>query len=392
MNMRRAIPGIVVGMGGLVAGVVAVQLATGAVEDYADLVPAPDTIIWEQGQQSTLLVSTNREDVDLRVNSVALGIANVQGSVPHSGELMVLGASVGCQDWAVSRLTADAISTGGFTLKGNIDRDNFTATAQVHFRTRVQGDEWGTGVGSPIDVDYDAGNLAASNRFELSLSASNDDWEVEASSDDDFPTALTRFITIDTTEGTATLDEEAESIVLLKETGVALKACSEHDDVLVSLHGEEGAELNRYVVDIGPEPAATAVPTATPDPRAGYKDRRVCPDDGSGRADYLTGGEDVGAALPKGDFDLPDIASVVIGNVPGSGEYRYFFRSNLGGSGSVQLIVTDAGAGDTQGLDVDRIYPVRLTATSAAGVEKFLDVAVWLDNSTLSPNDDGRCS
>ena len=56
---------------------------------------------------------------------------------------------------------------------------------------------------------------------------------------------------------------------------------------------------------------------------------------------------------------------------------------------------------------LERIYPVRLTATddtaveddpdtpdgdeSAAGTTASLDVGVWIDNTTLSPNDDGRC-
>ena len=388
MDLRRAVPAAVLGLGGILAAVGIVTYATGDPPDYADLVPAPDSIIWELGQESTVLVSTNREDVDLRIDSVALGIANVQGSVPHSGVLMVLGASVGCQDWAVSRLYADAISTGGYTLKGNVDRDNFVGTAEVHHRQRVQGGEWGPGPGSPIDVDYVSGDEAASNYFEESFNVGNDVWEVEASSDASFPVALTRFITIDTTAGTSSTDAEVESVVLLQGTGVGLKACSEHDDVILSLHGDEGAELNRYVVDIGAAPPA---PTATPRPDAGWDSRRVCVDDGASRATYLTGDEKVGAAFASSDFELSgNITAVDVGDVEEGNDFRYFFEDTISGA-EVQLTVSKAGAGDRLGLDADRIYPVRVTVT-AGGVTAYLDVGVWLDTTVVSPNDDGLCS
>ena len=380
--MNRTVPWAVGGLAGILAGAALITLAVGDPPDYADLVPAPDTIIWAEGQESTVLVSTNRDDVDLRINSVAMGISNVMGAVPHSGELMVLGASVGCQDWAVSKLTADAISTSGFTLKGNIDRDNFTSTAQVHFRTRVKGEaDWGTGTGSPIDVDYVSGNIPASNRFEVSLSVSNEIFEVEASSDDDFPVALTRFITIDTTAGTATVDEEAESIVLLRDTGIGLKACSEHDDVILTLHGQEGVELNRYVVDIGQRPA---------DRPPLYAGRRVCVDDQAQRAVYLSGGESVGDDFDSLAFGLTGaLVSVTLDDVEAGNDFRFFFDASIV-SDNVRLEVSEAGAGGKLGLDTDRIYPVRVTATDAGGASAYLDVGVWLD-TPVSPDGDGIC-
>ena len=375
MNIRTAVPTLVAGMAGLLAVAGLITFAIRDAPDYADLVPAPDSIVWHEGQDTTFFVSTNRENVDMRINSVALGIANVQGAVPHSGELMVLGASVGCQEWAVSKLFADAISTGGFTLKGNIDRDNFVGTAQVHFRTRVQGTtDWDPGVGSPIDVP--------NNSFDLHLSVSNDVWEIEASSDDSFPTALTRLITVDTSAGTSTVDEEAETLLMLPDTGVGLRGCSVHQDVRVTLNGEDGEELNSYTFDIGAEL------TPTPSPNAGYKERRVCVDDASSRAVYLDGGENVGAVFAASDFGLSTLDSVTIGDVPDSAGNRYFFEI----SSSYQVTVSKAGAGNTQGLDADDVYPIRLTATDDDGQTRYLDVGVWLDTSTLSPNDDGRCS
>ena len=386
------VPPMVLGLAGALGVAGVVTFAVGDVPDYADLVPAPDSIIWERGQESTMLLSTNREDVEMRIHSVALGIANVQGAVPHSGELMVLGASVGCQDWAVSRFTADAISTGGYTLKGNIDRDNFTSTAQVYLRSRVQGEtDWGGVPGSPVGVDYDANDLPASNRFELSLSVSNELFEVEASSDSGFPVALTRFITIDTTASTATVDEEAESLVLLHDTAVGLVACSEHEDVVVTLTGEESAQLNRYVVDIGPAATATPAPTPTPNPDAGYVERAVCVDVQNLRADYLSGGESVGAAFAASDFGLSGtLDSVELGDLPGGEPYRYFFDGALT-AGSYRVTVNAAGAGDTQGLAGELVYPVRLTAVDDAGELRYLDVGVWLDTGTLSTAGNGLC-
>ena len=384
--MNRTVPWAVGGLASILAGAALITLAVGDPPDYADLVPAPDTIIWAEGQESTVLVSTNRDDVDLRINSVAMGISNVMGAVPHSGELMVLGASVGCQDWAVSKLTADSISTGGYTLKGNIDRDNFTSTAEVHYRTRVEGDdEWNPGVNSPIAVTYDSGNIPDSNRFAQPVTADEHVWEVEASSDDDFPVALTRFITIDMTArpaGTATTDEEAESIVLLRDTGIGLKACSEHDDVVLTLHGQEGVELNRYVVDIGQRPA---------DRPPMYAGRRVCLDDGGLRSDYLTGDERVGADFDSTDFGLTgDVVSVTLDDVEAGNDFRFFFDAEIVAD-NVRLEVSEAGAGDTLGLNTDRIYPVRVTATDAGGASAYLDVGVWLDTA-LAANGDGLCT
>ena len=254
--------------------------------------PAPDSIIWEEGQESTVLVSTNRDDVDLKVDSVAMGFESVKGSVPHSGELMVLGASFGCQDWAVSRLTADALGQATYTLRGNIDRDNYTDTATVYYRTRVRGAEWPSGPPFAIDVAGPSGSA-----FSHLLSADTEVWEVEASSDDNFPVALTRHIVGDLTEETATTDEEVESIVLLKDTGVALKACSEHDDLVLTLHGALDEELNRYVVDIGGPP-----PTPVPGPvfDTAYATLRFCPDDTTPRDALLTGNEKVGDVIVTG--------------------------------------------------------------------------------------------
>ena len=182
--------------------------------------------------------------------------------------------------------------------------------------------------------------------------------------------------------------------MLLKDTGVALKACSEHDDVLLTLHGDSGTELNRYVVDIGPPaptPTPTPAPTATPNPYAGSVTRKVCVDDIAGRSAYLDGSELVGAAFDNDDFELSGtITSASIGEAEEGELYRYFFGYTLT-TGALQLTVSDAGAADTQGLDNEQVYPVRLEASDGTDT-RFLDVAVWVDSSNLSPSDDGLCS
>ena len=374
MNTSRLVPTAVIGLAATLGVAGLIVLATGDPPDYADLVPAPDSIVWNEGQETTFFVSTNREDVDMRINSVALGIANVQGAVPHSGVLMVLGASVGCQDWAVSKLSATVTDTG-YDLEIEVDRDNFTGTASVSIRLREEGDSDWIPYG-PI--------LVSGNEATQSVNSTIAKLEVEASSVSSFPTALTRFITIDRDAGAATVDEEAETLLMLPNTGVGLKGCSDHEDVRVTLHGAEGAELNRYEFDIG------AAATATPRPDAGYASRRVCVDNQAQRAVFLSGGESVGADFDSSDFGLSgNIDRAVISDVEAGNDFRYFFESEIV-SGNASLTVSEAGAGATLGLIMDRIYPVRVTATDASGASAFLDVGVWLD-IPVSPGGDGLC-
>ena len=42
--------------------------------DYADLAPAPGGTVWQAGEERTLWLSTNRHAVDVRIDSVALGL------------------------------------------------------------------------------------------------------------------------------------------------------------------------------------------------------------------------------------------------------------------------------------------------------------------------------
>lgn len=189
---------------------------------------------------------------------------------------------------------------------------------------------------------------------------------------------------------------------MYEDTGVGIVACSEAGDVVLTLHGKDGVELNRYFVDIHADPVTPDPPA----PEAGYDTRRVCVDAADDRANYLDGGETVAGVFDADAFGLAGtIQSATLTDVVEGDAYSYLLTYGVSG-GDIQLYVSDAGASGF-GLGAERIYPVRLTATddtaveddpdtpdvdeSAAGTTASLDVGVWIDNTTLSPNDDGRC-
>ena len=378
----RVVATLVVGLGILLAAAVLVRLAIGSEPDYARLVPAPDSIIWEKGQESTILISTNLDDVYLRIDSVAMGIESVQSAVPHSGELKVLGASVGCQDWAVFRLYAESLGKTMYTLKGNVDRDNFTATAEVFYRSRLQGNSWPSVPPSQVDVAGPDGSAFSVGPNSVTQGV----WEIEASSDDAFPGALTRRIVVDLNEETSTTDAGAESIVLLKDTGVSLKACSEHDDLTLTLHGEDGKELNRYVVDIGPPPTATPIP-ATPVPNPvfspAYETLRFCPDAASPPESILTGDEAVGTVTATGTGTI----SYSLAPDGDGRDFAYFAIDDSTG----EITVSAAGADDHTGLDGIRLYTLVVRATDDAGRMGEALLAIQVDLSNTSTSGDGTC-
>ena len=77
--------------------------------DYADLVPAPDEIVWAKGDHTTLWLSTNRHAVDVEIDSIALGLGDIeersQGQdEPHIAECV----GPGCQDLVVASLTVSS--------------------------------------------------------------------------------------------------------------------------------------------------------------------------------------------------------------------------------------------------------------------------------------------
>ena len=403
MQMRRLVPTTVLGLAGVLAAAGLIVLATGDPPDYADLVPAPDTIVWEVGDETTLWLQTNRNDVDLRINSVALGVGNIERAFPEAGAAMTLGRAEGCVTWAVNGLELGSSVHSGtnrqVTVAGTVNRNGHTGSLDVYVRTYVEGDEPSNALAQTVTVpDGD-------DDFTWAVTVSPDSKRVfEASHDDDFPEVYTRRITVDPETAEATSDTEAEGLLVPHGGGVGVIACSQHDDALITLHGEDEEELNRYLVDVHSKP--TAQP-AMPPPDAGYTIRRVCVDATDSQVNYLSGGEFVGGPFDEDDFGLDGtIQSIQLDDTAADHHYQYFFSYALS-SGEVQLLVTDAGASGL-GLDSDQVYPVRLTAiddTQIAddpattevdemqdGLTAHVDVGVWVDSSTLSPSDDGRCS
>ena len=299
-----------------------------------------------------------------------------KGRCPIPASSWSWATSVGCQDWAVSRLTADTQGSTQYTLRGNIDRDNFTGDATVYYRSRLRGNQWGSGSFSVVAA-------SGSNSFATSsLTATQGVWEIEASSDDGFPEALTRRIAVDLNAETATTDSGAETIVLLRETGVSLKACSEHDDVVLTLHGKENEELNRYVLDIGAPPAATATPVPNPAFSPAYETLRFCPDAASPRADVLTGDEAVGTVTATG-------SGTITYSLAPDGDSRDFAFFDISSNGDIT--VSDAGADDHTGIDGARLYTFVVRAVDDAGRMGEALVAVQLDLANLSSGANGSC-
>ena len=123
---------------------------------------------------------------------------------------------------------------------------------------------------------------------------------------------------------------------------------------------------------------------------------RVCVDSADHRANFLDGWEYAGAAFDWDAFGFTsttDITSATIADTVEANGYVYFFAVEIV-SGDVQLRITPAGAGNTAGLTNDRLYPLTVTAAVVAQgitIPKDLSVGIWLDTTTLSPSDDGRC-
>lgn len=360
----------------LVVGVVAVVLLVQRGDpDYADLIPAPDAIKWRVGDEIPLWLSTNRHAVDVRLSSIGLGIGEIDIRDP-SGRALPLGKGLGCLDAIVSELDASDITNYGATLTLRLDRA-VEGAVPVHWR-RYREDE------APPEKHHTAQVWLPVHAVVLSGLSKGDTLRFDASTDEHFPVAITRTVTFtfgDDDSGTS--DHREEEVHLIEGTGVTLVACAATEDIVVSLHGDDGQELNRYRVDI--LPAGPSVPD--PETPARHVTRRVCADALDSRADYLDGGEKVGAAFSPADFGLTGTTTYALSTVPEASEDIYFFEI----TGSGQLTVGAAGAADYQGIDSDRLYTVRVTATDSDGTATYLNVGVWLDASATSTNRDGLC-
>ena len=432
MGNARLIPIVIIGLAALIVLVGVLNLFFGDAPDYAGLVPAPDTVLWEEGDETTLWLNTNLEAVEVRIAAVALGIGSFKRALPETNQALDLGRGEGCLTWGVTSLEvlniidAQSGTRKRLTIQGGIEPATASDARDVFIRVYPEGADLrdivhseGYDAADISDRNVDASGrlfkfpIAAANNGRLLLSspdafgfyAINFDlsptegiWVVEASHDPRFP-ATSRIATMG---NVADLKWEpamsvAEDIIMPYNLGLGIIACSEADDVLVTLHNAEGVEINRYLVDIHADEVATP-PVAQPGTVTPL-DVRVCVDSSDARANYLDGWELAGGALAPARFGYSGssntIAKVTLADTVESNAFIYFFVAELKSDGNVQLWITKAGASDTSGLDSDRIYPISLTATLNAdgnNLEKELAVGVWLDTSKLSPSDNGQCT
>ena len=197
------VPAAILVLGSALVAIMLATIATGSEADYADLVPGPDNILWEEGDETVLWLSTNRRGVDLRIDSVSLGIGDIDRLFPESGEAMVLGRSEGCKDWAVSLLSATNITDSGFSIEGEVDRNDYNQPVTVHGRVYLDGD-----LGSALAFSVDLG--PTDNAFAQDVTTATDAvYVVEASSAADFPFAITRSVRVDTSGRFSTTDTRA---------------------------------------------------------------------------------------------------------------------------------------------------------------------------------------
>ena len=135
MEGRRIVPVAVMAVGVALATAIAIPFATGSVADFADLVPAPDEIVWAEGEQTTLWLSTNRHAVDVEIGNIALGLGDIEERTQGQEEPTILGVGPGCLDLVVASLTVEHDTGSQWSLSGTIERGpNTTGDVEVHVR------------------------------------------------------------------------------------------------------------------------------------------------------------------------------------------------------------------------------------------------------------------
>ena len=185
---------VVAGMAGFLVLVLALAVfalkveVSDGLDDYADLVPAPDTIVWEQGDETALWLQTNRNGVELRISSVAVGVGNIERVFPEARTSMRLGRGEGCLSWVVSSLYATQVNDTGYTLVFDISRNGFTGDATVYTRARPADGTFGATFPTVISSGSNSGGQTSS--------VTAGEWVTEASNDSDFPEATTRRISV----------------------------------------------------------------------------------------------------------------------------------------------------------------------------------------------------
>ena len=387
---------------------------------YADLVPAPDSIKWEQADETTVWLSTNQDGVEVRVSSVAVGIGDLRRFVSGSVASSRLGRGEGCLDHAVTELRVSSIGDDTTTTKkivlieGNVERGQTVSTASVSVHLRIYPE------GGVPPATLSAGNInafAASAVFEVppaggrysgtvsggethfpdpaistsllpefKIPALSGRWRIDASYSEHFPVAATLSIAGDVGASHITwtrAEAEAEKVVISPDVGVGLIACTVATDVAISLHSSDGIEFARYLVNIVTDSHISAAVGAMPSPAPKeQRDIRVCVDSTDARANYLDGWEKVGAPITDSDFSPGGaLVNVVLRDI-GDHNYSYFFALGAEANNARQLYVTPAGASNTSGLDADRVYPIALVIPGIATITTITT------HGTISSDDD----
>ena len=375
---RRGIAGVVVALGVALLAVFLVQLAIGAEADYAALVPAPDSINLREGEEAAFWLSTNRHAVELRIDSIDVGLGVIHYRGAAQGQTATLGHSTGCLDWAVSHLEIEAVGNRSMSFSGTVDRGSETGELTVHTRLYSASNPT-VSIGQDIKV---SGPSDTDFSVNWSLLSTDTDYVLEASHNDYFSGPETRSVTFTTGDADSGTSETAEEKILLIEgSGIGLIGCHEHDDVVVTLHGENGAELARYKLDVlAAEPANTAPQFATD-----YVLRVVCVDSATTTADYFDAGEEVGDVVTATDADSATLSYAL---APESGEldYAYFEIDN-----AAQITVSSLGADGDSGLGAERLYTFLVVADDSNGGQADVRVIAQVKLSESSTGD-GSCS
>ena len=334
----------------------------------ADLVPAPDSVAWRVGEERTVWVDTNLQAVRLRLQSIDLGLGDIERL--DQAQPATLGRATGCLDSAVSFITADNIDDTSGRVTFTVDYGSHAAseTLTVYHRIYEEGQIPGQGTSGSVDVTVPVSGPLTGTVTYTGLNTGVRQY-IEASTSQNFPHEATQYLSfVPEVGGIAVAVTGEEEFHLVAGTGIGLIGCHEHEDVLVTLHGGEGEELRRYVVDVLSAPPATPAPPAF---ASGYVAASVAVVDAASRDLYFAGDESVATVAATGGT-----APLAYGLAPWADSLDFVFFDVNGSTGAVT--VSDAGADDHAGLEVDQIYTFEVRVEDANGLSAQTGVAVQM--------------
>ena len=352
--------------------------------DYADLVPAPDAALWRVGDERTAWLSTNRHFVDVRIDSIGVGLGTMRAR--GGGQPLALGRLIGCVGAAVSGIAVSGLTPNYGFVTITVDYASHRPGYRLMVYYRIYRDSETRRMATPTThlLTVPASGPLTHSFGHYPMNGGRH--YIDVSLDRHFPAMTTLTLSFVHGEGARDVSiSKEEEIRLLEKTGVDLLGCHEHEDVLITLYGKRGEELNRYFVDVLEAPTPTPVPPAVlpPDFVNEYASLRFCADAAKPRRAILSGGELVGSVTATGKAPL----AYSLGSVPGRRSDYAFFKIDPAGA----VIVSDLGADDTTGMDGSRLYSLSVRATDANGLTGEAAVAVQLSLAPISRRGDGRC-